>query len=135
MKGLCIYLCRFTLTISGKVLISTNVAWLSSPNPTFEKTSLVVSVVDSKVCFKKKKEDRGVLFLDDIITCLYTIEAPSLRTGRPPLDLPSTKDLSRFYTLTSDGQLDIRRTTKSLNSQAEIFFTRFTRVRVAPWNK
>ena len=58
----------------------------------------------------------------------YTTEARSLRKGLPPLDIPTTKDFFRFYALTGGGQLDVRMTTESLNSQAERFFAGFTRV-------
>ena len=77
---------------------------------------------------KKEKEEQGVLFLDNTMNGPYTTEARSLRAGLPPLDIPTMKDFFRFYALTGDGQLDVRMTTDSLNSQAERFFAGFTRV-------
>ncbi len=76
---------------------------------------------------KKEKEDEGVPFSNDNGRPVYT-DARSLRAGLTPLDLASTKDFFRFYALTGDEKLDPRLTTESLNSQAERFFAKFTRV-------
>lgn len=38
------------------------------------------------------------------------------------------KDFFRFYALTGNGQLNVRMTTESLNSQTKRFFIRFTRL-------
>ena len=53
----------------------------------------------------------------DVVDVSYTTGAQSLRAGLPPLDLATTKDFSRYYALSSDGTLNPRMTTESLNSQ------------------
>ena len=66
----------------------------------------------------KKKDNEGVLFLNGgVVDVSYTTGAQSLRAGLPPFDLATTKDFSRHYALSSDGTLNPRLTTESLNSQ------------------
>ena len=52
----------------------------------------------------------------------------SFRLRLPPFDLITIKDFFRFYALGSNGRLDNRIIIELLNSQAERFFIRFTRI-------
>ncbi|KAL9637832.1 MAG: hypothetical protein Q9164_001951 [Protoblastenia rupestris] len=77
---------------------------------------------------QSEEHDNEELLFDNEKVDAPRVSPPSLQEGLPSLNLATIKDFLRFYALGSDGRLDPRMTSESLNNRAERFFAGFTRI-------